>query len=135
MIHKHDFLSKSEAGVVSAFVLGLMMTFVVCAGLGVDGGRLVASHLELADHAENAARVGAQELVDLRSGEPTIDESTARVAVANYLASFNLNGEVSTSPKSVTVMVSANVEMTLLKLFGATSHQLSVTRTAEPRDQ
>ena len=76
----------TECGVISAFVLGLMMTFVVCAGLGVDGGRLVANHIELADHAENAARVGAQELTDLRTGEPTIDPNQARYSVSNYLA-------------------------------------------------
>ena len=80
---KHEQFVTSENGVVSAFVLGLMMTFVVCAGLGVDGGRLVASRLELADHAENAARIGAQELTELRSGEPTIDESQARTSASS----------------------------------------------------
>ena len=126
--------ATTENGVVSAFVVGLMMTFIVCTGLGVDGGRLVATRLELADHAENAARVGAQELTSLRSGEPTIDESQARSLVSNYLALHDLAGEVATSSNSVTVTVSQEVEMTLLQLFGATSHLLSVTRTAEPSD-
>ncbi len=124
----------SENGVVSAFVLGLMMTFVVCAGLGVDGGRLVASQLELADHAENAARVGAQELTDLRSGDPRIDESKARHSASSYLAIYGVDGEVATTPKSVTVTVNREIEMTLLKLFGATNHLLTVTRTAEPSE-
>lgn len=132
MNHKLPF--STESGVVSAFVLGLMMTFVVCAGLGVDGGRLVASQLELADHAENAARVGVQELTALRSGEPTIDEIQARRAVSNYLSSFDLDGEVLTTSGSVIVTVRREVDMTLLKLFGATSHQLVVTRIAEPSD-
>jgi uncharacterized membrane protein len=83
-----------ESGVVSAFALGLMMTFVVCAGLGVDGGRLVANRMELVDHAENAARVGAQELTDLRTGEPTLDENQARNSASNYLATNNVEGEV-----------------------------------------
>ena len=125
----------TECGVISAFVLGLMMTFVVCAGLGVDGGRLVANHIELADHAENAARVGAQELTDLRNGEPTIDQNQARYSVSNYLALNDLDGDVSTTSNSVTVTVNREVEMSLLKLFGATNHLITVTRTAEPSDQ
>ncbi len=126
---------SAESGVISAFVLGLMMTFVVCAGLGVDGGRLIANRLELADHAENAARVGAQELTDLRTGEPTIDENQARFSASNYLATNDIDGEVSTTSKSVTVTVIREVEMSLLKLFGATNHEITVTRTAEPSDQ
>lgn len=58
---------KFQDGVVTAFVVGLLMTFIVCAGLGVDGGRLVAVRLSLADHAENAARLAAQELTSLRT--------------------------------------------------------------------
>ena len=126
---------STESGVVSAFVLGLMMTFVVCAGLGVDGGRLVANRLELADHAENAARVGAQELTDLRTGEPTIDENQARYSASNYLDANELDGEVSTTFNSVTVIVNRDVEMSLLKLFGARSHQITVMRTAKPSDK
>ena len=132
---RSQLFETSDPGVVSAFVLGLMMTFVVCAGLGVDGGRLVAGRLERADHAENAARVGAQELTALRSGEPIIDESQARRAASNYLSSLELESEVTTSSNSVSVTVSREIEMTLLKMFGATSHLITVTRTAEPSDQ
>ena len=128
-------LFSTENGVVSAFVLGLMMTFVVCAGLGVDGGRLVANRLELADHAENAARVGAQELTDLRTGDPIIDENRARYSASNYLATHDIDGEVSITLNSVTVTVNRDVEMSLLKLFGATNHEIIVTRTAKPSDQ
>lgn len=123
-----------EDGVVTAFVVGLMMTFIVCAGLGVDGGRLIATRLELADRAENAARIGVQELTDLRSGEPKIDSSSAREASNSYLATQNLDFVVTTTGTSVTVTVSREVKMTLLKLFGAQDHTIFVTRIAEPRD-
>ena len=125
---------SADSGVVSAFVLGLMMTFVVCAGLGVDGGRLVASRLELADHAENAARVGAQELTDLRTGGPTIDESQARHSASSYLTAYDLDGKVAITSNSVSVTVNREIEMTLLKLFGAGNHLLTVTRTVTPSD-
>ena len=128
-------LIVAEDGVVSAFVVGLMMTFVVCAAFGVDGGRLVATRLELADHAENAARIGAQEITDLRSGRPKIDQNLAQRSSTAYLVDQDLNYSVSVSSNSVTVTAIREVEMTLLKLFGVRNHTISVTRTAEPRDE
>ena len=128
-------LFVAEDGVVSAFVVGLMMTFIVCAAFGVDGGRLVATRLELADHAENAARIGAQEITDLRSGRPKIDQNLAQRSSTTYLVDQDLNYSVSVSSNSVTVTAIREVEMTLLKLFGARNHTISVTRTAEPRDE
>ena len=125
----------AEDGVVSAFVVGLMMTFIVCAAFGVDGGRLVATRLELADHAENAARIGAQEITDLRSGRPKIDQNLAQRSSTTYLVDQDLNYSVSVSSNSVTVTAIREVEMTLLKLFGVRNHTISVTRTAEPRDE
>ena len=125
----------AEDGVVSAFVVGLMMTFIVCAAFGVDGGRLVAARLELADHAENAARIGAQEITDLRSGSPKIDQNLAQSSSTTYLVDQDLNYSVSVSSNSVTVTAIREVEMTLLKLFGVRNHTISVTRTAEPRDE
>ena len=125
----------AEDGVVSAFVVGLMMTFVVCAAFGVDSGRLVATRLELADHAENAARIGAQEITDLRSGSPKIDQNLAQRSSTTYLVDQDVNFSVSISSNSVTVTAMREVEMTLLKLFGVRKHTISVTRTAEPRDE
>jgi len=124
-----------EEGVVTAFVVGLLMTFIVCAGLGVDGGRLVAARLTLADHAENATRFAAQELVSLRTGSPKIDQQAARRSAMQYFADNQLNGEVAVSTESVTITVSQTIEMSLLQLFGARDHLISVTRRVEPRSQ
>ena len=126
---------KSQDGVVSAFVVGLLMTFIACAGLGVDGGRLVSVRLTLADHAENAARLAAQELTSLRTGSPKIDQSGAHRLALRYLHDNNLSGDISTSANSVSVTVSQTVEMSILRLFGARDHLISVTRRVEPRDQ
>jgi uncharacterized membrane protein len=128
-------LIVAEDGVVSAFVVGLMMTFIVCAAFGVDGGRLVATRLELADHAENAARIGAQEITDLRSGRPKIDQNLAQRSSTTNLVDQDLNYSVSVSSNSVTVTAIREVEMTLLKLFGVRNYTISVIRTAEPRDE
>ncbi|MEY4223302.1 MAG: hypothetical protein RIS33_236, partial [Actinomycetota bacterium] len=50
-----------DHGIVSGFVVCLTLTLTAATGLAIDAGRLVASHVQAADHAENAARVGAQE--------------------------------------------------------------------------
>ena len=126
---------KSQDGVVSAFVVGLLMTFIACAVLGVDGGRLVSVRLTLADHAENAARLAAQELTSLRTGSPKIDQQGAHRLALRYLNDNNLSGDISTSANSVSVTVSQTVEMSILRLFGARDHLISVTRRVEPRDQ
>ena len=126
---------KFQDGVVTAFVVGLLMTFICCAGLGVDGGRLVAVRLTLADHAENAARLAAQELTSLRTGSPKIDQQAANRSASRYFSDNNLTGDISTSANSVSVTVSQTVEMSILKLFGARDHLISVTRRVEPRDQ
>ena len=126
---------KFQDGVVTAFVVGLLMTFICCAGLGVDGGRLVAVRLTLADHAENAARLAAQELTSLRTGSLKIDQQAANRSASRYFSDNNLTGDISTSANSVSVTVSQTVEMSILKLFGARDHLISVTRRVEPRDQ
>ena len=128
-------LKDSQDGVITAFVVGLLMTFIVCAGLGVDGGRLVAARLTLADHAENGARLAAQELTSLRTGSPKIDQQAAHRSALRYLNDNNLTGDISTSTNSVSVTVSQSVEMSILKLFGAKDHLISVTRRVETRDQ
>ena len=126
---------KSQDGVVTAFVVGLLMTFIACAGLGVDGGRLVSVRLTLADHAENAARLAAQELTSLRTGSPKIDQSGAHRLALRYLNDNNLSGDISTSANSVSVTVSQTVEMSILRLFWARDHLIRVTRRVEPREQ
>ncbi len=123
-----------DEGSITALVVVLAMTFVACAGLAVDGGRLVAAKIELGDHAENAARTGAQEVTALRSGFLEIDEPQAVDAAEEYLAAHGVDGDVQIQNNIVTVNVSQNIRMTLLSLFGVTSKTLSAQRSATPSD-
>ena len=122
---------QTERGSITAFVAVLAITFIACAGLAVDGGRLVAARVQLADHAENAARAGVQEVTSLRSGEPDIDVSEARSTAAAYLHSRGVSGEVSATTEEVTVSVRRVVPMSILGLFGAGSRMVSVQRSAK----
>lgn len=124
-----------DRGTLSAFVVCLASTFLVVAGLAVDSGRTVAARIEAADHAENAARVGVQQVVGLRSGERLIDPVGARRAVHGYLTGFALSGDVQVDAKSVTVTVRIVEEMTLLRLVGIESRTVSATRRAGLADR
>lgn len=124
----------ADDGSITAMVVILAMTFIACAGLAVDGGRLVAAKIELGDQAENAARAGAQEIASLRSGSLEIDEFQAVIAAEEFLNSHGLNGNVHVQDNSVTVSVRREIPMTLLSIFGVKAKILSARRSATPAD-
>ena len=126
---------STERGSISALVLGLTITFMLCAGLVVDGGRVVSRYLELADIAENAARSGSQELRSLRSGNPTVDLVRATRAAEWFLEAHAVSGVVSIEGNLVIVSVDGPVRFSLLNLVGLSTTSVSVSRSAEPVTQ
>ena len=124
--------SRYELGSISGFVMVLSMTFVACAGLAFDGGRMIAARAEATDAAENAARAGAQQVTSLRSGSPRIDENSAITAAHQYLELIGITGAVTADENSVTVTTNIKVPMTLLGLFGVGDKSVSAVRSAQP---
>ena len=122
---------KSDRGVVTAFVLGLAMCFMVTAGMAVDSGRLVAARVEAADHAENAARVGAQQVTLLRLGWRLLDPVKAKRAADEYLTVHGVSGQVTVGLRTVSVTVTLTQQTTLLRLVGIGGRTVTATRTAE----
>ena len=122
---------KSDRGVVTAFVLGLAMCFMVTAGMAVDGGRIVAARVEAADHAENAARVGAQQVTLLRLGWRLLDPVKAKRAAEEYLSVHGVLGQVTVGLRTVSVTVTLTQQTTLLRLVGIDSRTVTASRTAE----
>jgi Flp pilus assembly protein TadG len=125
-------LSNSERGSISGFVVVLSMTFVACAGLAFDGGRMIAARAEATDAAENAARAGAQYVTSLRSGNPSIDRSSAVVSANRFLEAIGVSGSATADEKSVTVTTNIKVPMVLLGLFGVRDKSISAVRSAQP---
>ena len=121
---------KRDRGVVTAFVLGLAMCFMVTAGMAVDGGRIVAARVEAADHAENAARVGAQQVTLLRLGWPLLDPAKAKRAAEEYLIVHGVSGQVTVGLRTVSVTVTLAQQTTLLRLVGVNSRTVTASRTA-----
>lgn len=125
-------LSRYERGSISGFVVILSMTFVACAGLAFDGGRIVAARAEANDAAENAARAGAQRITSLRSGNPTIDRSAAIATANEFLDNIGISGDVVADQVSVTVTTRIKIEMALLGIFGVQAKSITSVRSAEP---
>ena len=121
-----------DEGFVSAFVVSLTMTFIVCAGLAIDGGRIVAAKMKVADTAENAARAGAQALTDLRTGVPRIDVPQAIRLSQSYLRLVQSQGRIEANRIEVCVTVSTVEQMTLMRLAGVETRTVSATRCAQP---
>jgi Flp pilus assembly protein TadG len=125
-------VNRRDTGSISAFVVMLVLTFAVCAGLAVDGGRQVGARSRAADLAENAARAGAQEITDIRTGTWRLDRVRARQAAAAYLAARGHTGTIRVSNRRITVVVSITIDTSLLRLAGIDSRTVRATRSSEP---
>ncbi len=123
-----------DRGSVSGFVVVITIAVLACGGLVVDGARVVGAKVEAADHAENAARAGAQEIV-ARNGVVILDVVRARRAASAYLAGVGMTGTVSATPSRITVTVQRTVQTTLLSLVGVDAKSVSATRSSDPATQ
>ncbi len=119
-----------DRGVVSGFVVCLALTLAAASGLAIDAGRIVAAHIEVADHAENAARLGAQEVTLIRAGLRVIDPIRARRSARSYLAEHGVEGDVVVNGRSITVTVRRQQPTVILQLLGIGLQTTSASRTA-----
>ena len=124
-----------ERGSVSVYVVIIAASLMLMAGLCVEGGRVLNARSTMADQAEQAARVGVQQLSmdKLRgSGVAATDPSAASSAARSYLARTG-NAQTSTvkaSSDRVSVTVERDVPTTMLRLVGVTSIHVTVTGEA-----
>ena len=124
-----------ERGSVSVYVVIIAASLMLMAGLCVEGGRVLNARSTLADQAEQAARVGVQQLSmeKLRgSGVAATDPSAASSAARSYLARTGdaQTSTVKASSDRVSVTVERDVPTTMLRLVGVTSIHVTVTGEA-----
>lgn len=123
----------NERGQVTAFAVAMVLTLLLCAGLVVDGGRILAARRQAGDVAMGAARAGAQEVSDdpLReTGRVNLDPARARAAAEAYLSQAERRGTVAVTGDAVTVRVQVRTSMVILGLAGVADRTLSRTETA-----
>lgn len=111
---------RREEGGLSAFVVVLVPTLVLVAGLVLDGGRMVAARRDVQDVAQNAARAGANavSVASVRTGSTAVDAGRAQAATQAYLGRVGHRGTVRVTGDLVEVEVSQSVPMQLLSLGG-----------------
>lgn len=110
------------------------MATMSLAGLAYDGGRVVSTYMEISDTAQNAARLGGQQLVGIRSGHPRIDEVLATSAMRAYLVARGLTGKFDVQGTKATVEVSQKVQMRVLGIIGIGDCTIRVIRTVDVVD-
>lgn len=125
-------MKKDDRASVSALVVGLLMSFIACAGLALDGGRIITTRVRVGDYAENAARVGVQEVTDIRTGIPRIDTPQAVRLVRQFLSKSGTTGSVTANAVEVCVAIHESVQMTLLALVGVQKRDIVAERCARP---
>jgi predicted metalloendopeptidase len=81
--------ARTEQGTVTIFMAVLARGLLFAAGLALDGGRKLGALSEARDLADNAARVGAQQIdrdAWRLTGVPNIDPGAASAEANAYLA-------------------------------------------------
>jgi hypothetical protein len=119
----------TDAGMVTGLLVGMFTSIIALSALVFDGARLVAARAELEDHAANAGRAAAQEVIDIRLGAERIDPVAGREAALRYLELHGLGGDVRIAGLQVEVALSRSVPMTLLAYVGISQRRVAVERT------
>ena len=119
----------TDAGMVTGLFVGMFTSIIALSALVFDGARLVAARAELEDHAANAGRAAAQEIIDIRLDAERIDPVAGREAALRYLELHGLGGDVRIARLQVEVALSRSVPMTLLAHVGISQRRVAVERT------
>ena len=127
-------MNVRNRGSVSAMVVCLITATMSLAGLAYDGGRVVSTYMQMSDAAQNAARLGGQQLVGIRNGHPHIDEGLATSAMRAYLVVRGLTGSFDIQGTRATVVVSTKVPMRILWIIGVGERAIRVNRTVDVVD-
>jgi hypothetical protein len=127
-------MKRKNKGSLSAMVVCLVMATMSLAGLAYDGGRVVSTYMEMSDAAQNAARLGGQQIVGIREGNPRIDEDLATTAMRTYLEARGLIGSFDVQETKATVVVSTKIPMRILGIIGVGQRTIRVNRTVDVVD-
>ena len=113
-------LLGADRGSVLPFTAAVVAALVACAGLAVDGGRILAARRDAAALAAAGARRASQELAytDLAGGRATIDPARATAVAEAFLAQAGATGTVAASPQQVSVTVTVTESTVVLGAFG-----------------
>jgi Flp pilus assembly protein TadG len=125
---------RGDRGQVTVLMMPIIVALLAVAGLVIDGGAALAARQQAANLAEQAARLGADQLdqASLRGAGPaTVDVAAATAAARGYLAAQGQAGRVDVNMSAVRVTVTISRRASLLQLVGIKT--LTVTAHAAAR--
>jgi Flp pilus assembly protein TadG len=125
----------ADQGSATIFVVGFALVLFAGAGLAIDGGRAINARDKATDVAEQAARVGADQLDQgiLRDrGAVVLDQGEAQFRADSFVRIAGYTPTVTTSANTVTVRASATYRTALLGIIGINSIDVSGLATANP---
>src|SRR5580658_8653566 len=104
---RHDVGRDPEEGSFTVFLAVLAVALFVLLGLVIDGGRAVAAQGAAAGDAEQAARLGADQISveAIRSGVVSIDPAAATKVADAYLQAVGSSGVVTVVGQTVSVNI------------------------------
>jgi Flp pilus assembly protein TadG len=125
--------ARQDRGQVTAFVVVLVGALLLCAGLVVDGGRVLAATRDARDVAAGAARAGAQ-AIDITTfrdrNTTTLDAPVAERQANTFLTQAGYSGTVTVDTDRVTVTITTRVPMAILGIAGVGPRTITVTESA-----
>lgn len=117
-------------GSVSALVVCLSSALVLLGLWLHDSSVVIDEYARISDVAGNAARVGAQSIVGIRSGDPHLDPRSAIANARRFLTDSGVDATVSVSNGVITVVAQADVAMPSLRLFGMGPRRVRTRQSA-----
>ena len=127
---------RDDRGSATVFVVFLAVALMSGAGLVIDGGYALAQRREAINHAEQAARLAADQLSEpaLRDGAVLVDTALARSAALDFLHAAGTDGSVAVDGARVTVTVTDTYRPVLLSVAGVDQIPIEATATATSVD-
>jgi hypothetical protein len=128
---------ERERGIATTFVLIVFVTLTMCGGLALDGARMMGARRNAQLVASGAARTGSQWLdeTSLNRGEMGLDETAAKVAVAEVLAQQGFDSAHSSveylGNGTLRVKVTKDVPMVLLWVMGIPTKTVSASAQSQ----
>ncbi|MEV0966473.1 pilus assembly protein TadG-related protein [Streptomyces sp. NPDC049910] len=125
-----------DRGRATAFVVGIIAAMWLFAGIVVDGGLALAGKAQALDVAQEAARLGAQQL-DIgqlrRSGDVRLMHNRAVEAARAHVTATGDAGSATVKGDAVTVSVTHRQPTQILQLIGVRTLTVQATGTAHAK--
>jgi len=122
-----------ERGSATVWMIGVTVSTFALVALVLDGGAMLRARSDAFSVAGAAARVGAQQLDPDAAveGLTVLDPIAAERAVMDYLNDVGVAGRASVAGDTVTVTVSSEAELQMLRLVGGDTVSFDATATVE----